>query len=61
MHNDGTMRCGISGCKCETYKQDSRKINSTFIKPDRCRCGHTRINHYFNTRDHLFDKGESEK
>ena len=55
MMADGTRRCGVKGCNCKKFvlkesfvtTQTGQKIIST--EPDRCVCGHTRINHIFNT------------
>ena len=58
MYNDGTMKCGVEGCHCKKYNEG--KDEKSF-QERRCVCGHTKVNHIFNTRDHLFDKGEDEK
>lgn len=46
MKSDGTMRCGVNGCKCTRYKEKPPKVG---VYEDRCVCGHTKINHVLNT------------
>ena len=47
MYADGTMRCGIEGCKCQKYNEG--KDEKSF-QQRRCVCGHTRINHVLNSK-----------
>lgn len=38
-----SSKCVI--CNCMRFIQDDRTINSTYINPDKCKCGHSKINH----------------
>lgn len=51
MHSDGTTRCGC--CSCQKYKEDTSKVinGQIIISEIKCVCGHTHINHVFNTKD----------